>query len=227
MKKCMVVALALVAVGAVIVGVLRTGGGEPRATRPSRSDGVAVELPGGAERGRPGEEPGGGEAADGAEEPAEGAGEGDAGESDEPQTEEERREAEEERLVEAFDELTDAWLEPKETGVRMADVDRFVAAFRRVPKSRQDECVHRALNLVPDENVMLLAGILMDRLTDREIVETVYNDVLNRDEEVKKPILQEIFKDKGHPCWADTAWILDVTGELPKSGDSSAADPQE
>ena len=42
------------------------------------------------------------------------------------------------------------------------------------------------------------------------------NDILNRDEDVKKPILQEIFKDKSHPCWADTAWILDVTGELPK-----------
>ena len=36
-------------------------------------------------------------------------------------------------------------------------------------------------------------------------------------EDVKKPILQQIFKDKTHPCWADTAWILDVTGELPKA----------
>ena len=26
----------------------------------------------------------------------------------------------------------------------------------------------------------------------------------------------KIFKDKSHPCWADTAWILDVTGELQK-----------
>ena len=44
----------------------------------------------------------------------------------------------------------------------------------------------------------------------------MFNDVLNRDEEVKKLILPKIFKDKTHPCWADTAWILDVTGELPK-----------
>ena len=92
----------------------------------------------------------------------------------------------------------------------------FAKSFRKIPKERQDECIHRALNLIPDENVMLLAGILMDKTMDREIVETVYNDVLNRDEDVKKPILQQIFKDKTHPCWADTAWILDVTGELPK-----------
>ena len=61
---------------------------------------------------------------------------------------------------------------------------------------------------------MLLAGILMDKSQDVELVELVYNDVLNRDESVKKPILREIYKDRTHPCWADTAWILDVTGEL-------------
>ena len=134
-----------------------------------------------------------------------------------PQTEEEKREAEEEKLVEAFDDLTDKWQDPSAKGVTMADIDNFAQSFRKIPKARQDECIHRALNLIPDENVMLLAGVLMDKTMDKEIVETVFNDVLNRDEDVKKPILQEIFKDKDHPCWADTAWILDVTGELPKA----------
>ena len=136
--------------------------------------------------------------------------------SDEPQTEEEKREAEEENLVNAFDDLTDRWQDPSARGVTMADIDSFVKSFRRLPKARQDECIHRALNLIPDENVMLLAGVLMDKTMDREIVETVYNDILNRDEDVKKPVLREIFKDKTHPCWADTAWILDVTDELPR-----------
>ena len=143
--------------------------------------------------------------------------EDDSQSNDEPLTEEEKREAEEEKLVEAFDDLTDKWQEPSAKGVTMADIDNFAASFRKIPKARQDECIHRALNLIPDENVMLLAGVLMDKSMDKEIVETVYNDVLNRDEDVKKPILQQIFKDKTHPCWADTAWILDVTGELPKA----------
>ena len=138
-------------------------------------------------------------------------------ETSEPRTEEEKREAEEEKLVNAFDDPTDKWMEPASKGVTMTDVDAFAKAFRRIPKARRDECVHRALNLIPNENVMLLAGILMDKSMDKEIVETVYNDILNRDEDVKKPILQQIFKDKSHPCWADTAWILDVTGELPKA----------
>ena len=136
---------------------------------------------------------------------------------EEPQydTEEERLEAEAEVKVEAFDNLVDRWVEPAEKSVSMDEIGKFVAAFHQVPKDRQDECVHRALNLVPDENVMLLAGILLDKTLDKEIVETVFNDILNRDESVKKPILQQVFKDRTHPCWADTAWILDVTGELP------------
>ena len=69
--------------------------------------------------------------------------------------------------------------------------------------------------MIPDDNVMLLAGILFDKDQDKEILNLVYNDILNRNENVKKPILMEIFKDKEHPNWADTAWILDVTGELP------------
>ena len=136
---------------------------------------------------------------------------------EEPQTAAEKREAEEEKLVEAFDNLTDKWMKPSAKGVAMADIDNFAKSFRKIPKERRDECIHRALNLVPDENVMLLVGVLMDKSVDKEIIETVYNDILNRDEDVKKPILQEIFKDKSHPCWTDTAWILDVTGELPKA----------
>lgn len=131
-------------------------------------------------------------------------------------TPEEKIAAEEERLVEVFDGLTDKWMEPAKKGVSLSDIDQFAEKFRQVPLARKEECLHRALNLIPDENVMLLAGILMDKSMDKEYVELVYNDVLNRDEEVKKPILQEIFKDKTHSCWADTAWILDVTGELPK-----------
>ena len=81
-------------------------------------------------------------------------------------------------------------------GVTMDDIAEFSAHFRRVPKANREECLQRALNLVPDENIMLLAGILMDKSQDKEIVELVFNDVLNRGEEVKQPILRQIFKDK-------------------------------
>ena len=138
------------------------------------------------------------------------------GEKQEEKTPEELQEEEEEKKVEAFDSLTDKWMEREGGEVTMKDMDDFVAAFKSIPASRKDECLHRALNLVSDDHVLLLAGILFDKSIDKEYLELVFNDVLNRDEEVKKLILPKIFKDKTHPCWADTAWILDVTGELPK-----------
>ena len=141
----------------------------------------------------------------------------DAGEeSAEPKTAEELQEEEDEKNVDAFDSLTDKWMEKEGGEVTMKDMDDFVVAFKSVPDARKDECLHRALNLVSDDHVLLLAGILFDKSIDKEYLELVFNDVLNRDEEVKKLILPKIFKDKDHPCWADTAWILDVTGELPQ-----------
>ena len=115
----------------------------------------------------------------------------------------------------AFDAEVDRWMEPKKGGVTVKDVDAFRAAFGRVPKQARGACLQRALNLIPDENVLLLAGILLDKTQDREVLDAVFSDVLNRDESVKTEILKTIHKDKSHPCWADTAWILDVTGEKP------------
>lgn len=212
-KKVIWPALVIVAILTVAMVVL-IGGNEGRvasdATRLSDASRSTVAAP------RGGNLPSAREGDDGEDELAgEESGDADPEETEEPQTEEEKREAEEAKLVDAFDDLTDTWLEPTGKGVTMGDIEKFAKTFRQVPKARQDECVHRALNLIPDENVMILAGILMDKSMDREIIETVYGDILNRDENVKKPILQQIFKDKSHPCWADTAWILDVTGELP------------
>lgn len=132
---------------------------------------------------------------------------------EEPMTAEEKAEAEEEKRVDDFDNLTDKWQEPVTNGVTMADVDAFVKQFETVPKDRKEECLQRALNLIPDENVMLLVGVLLDKSQDKELVELVFNDILNRDEDVKQPILQQILKDKEHPCWKDAAWILDVQEE--------------
>lgn len=134
-------------------------------------------------------------------------------------TEEEKKAEEEEKRVDEFDATVDKWMEPSDDKpVTMADIDAFRDKFRKVPKARKEECVQRALNLIPDDNVMLLAGILFDKEQDKELLDLVFNDILNRDEDVKKPILKEIFKDKEHPNWPDTAWILDVTGELPAKG---------
>ena len=203
-----IIALLAAAVAIAVALLLLLGPGGVMSLGDDASDGEDVEI---VEEDSPegdaaeGEDSESGDV-DGGEQDGGDAADGDADEDEDT----------DEKLVNAFDALVDSWMEPRDAGVSLADSDAFVAAFRKLPEERREECLQRALNLVPDDNVMLLAGILMDKSIDQELVELVFNDVLNRDEEVKKPILQEIFKDKSHPCWADTAWILDVTDDLPK-----------
>ena len=140
-----------------------------------------------------------------------------AEEEPEPEMTEEEKQAErDEALVNAFDDLTDEWREPVDSDIPMAAVDKFRQQFNKIPVDRKEECLQRALNLLPDENIMLLAGILTDKEQPREYLELVFNDILNRDESVKKPLLELIYKDKEHPCWETTAWIFDATGETPE-----------
>ena len=93
------------------------------------------------------------------------------------------------------------------------DAASFAEKFKALPGGRKEECLQMALNLVPDENVMVLVGILMDKSQEREYVQLVFNDILNRPEDVKKPILEQILADGEHPCADDAAWIFEVTGE--------------
>lgn len=196
---------------------------EPAAgTIPENDEETAVESGDGEEnapRARKGRTGSGEEdetSSDGEEEPDDSA----SDDADDEEPEQNEPEDPEEKAVDEFDAATDSWMESKT--VTMDDVYKFAASFKKVPQSRKEECLQRALNLIPDDNVMLLAGILMDKSLPTEFLEAVFNDVLNRSEDVKKPILDLIYKDKSHHCWADVAWIKDVTGSG-EAGDGNAA----
>ncbi len=110
--------------------------------------------------------------------------------------------------VEAFDAFVEDWRDEREGGVTEEDIDAFKAAFARVHKENREEEIHVALNLLPDEHVMLLAGILLDTTEDPEILDLIMSDILNRSDEVKMPIIREVFKDKSHPSWETASFIL-------------------
>ena len=116
-------------------------------------------------------------------------------------------------IVEEFDNVTDKWTKPVDGDIPMKDIYAFAESFARVPKNRRLESLQRALNLIPDDNIMILAGLLMNKQLDEEAMTAVFNDVLNRSDDVKQPLLNEIYKDKTHPRWADVAWIFDATGQ--------------
>lgn len=116
-------------------------------------------------------------------------------------------------LVEEFDNATDKWTNPVDGEISTKEVYAFADAFSRVPAKYKRESLQRALNLIPDDNIMILAGLLMDKSQEKEYIMAVFQDVLNRSDEVKQPLLNEIYKDKTHPCWPEVAWIFDATGQ--------------
>ena len=125
-----------------------------------------------------------------------------------------QEESESFRLVRAFRRETDRWT--RERPVAVSDAENFARQFAAVPSERRMECLHRALNLIPDANVALLAGILFDKSQPREVLKATFNDIVNRSEEAKEPIVKAVYRDKTHPCCDDATWIYEVTGEKPE-----------
>ena len=110
--------------------------------------------------------------------------------------------------VEAFDAFVEDWREEREGGVTQDDIDAFKEAFSQVREANKEEEIHVALNLLPDEHIMLLVGILLDKSQDEDILGLIFADILNRSDEVKLPIIREVYKDREHPSWSDAQFIL-------------------
>jgi hypothetical protein len=90
----------------------------------------------------------------------------------------------------------------------------FKESFHKLDPADQMEGLQTALNLLPDEQFPLLYPILFDKKENRDVLDDIFSDALNRDEDLKVPIMKEIYKDREHPLFAEASRILDVTGEL-------------
>ena len=128
-----------------------------------------------------------------------------------------------EKAVEAWEKLVDELVDTKDapTLERMTSVKE---AFDRLDKNDQMDAIYTSLNLLPDEQFTALFGILYDKSENAEVLDAIFSDALNRDEDIKVPMMKELVLDKEHPMFFESARILDVTGELDKM--SGQGDPQ-
>ena len=115
-----------------------------------------------------------------------------------------------------------AWedfLEPyfEETGTnREITVDEMIRTkelFDSLNEEQRSDEIGHTMNLIPDESIGLLYGILFDPAEGAEITDTIFCDILNRDEDIKMPVLRQLLKMKGHPCSEDAQHILSVVGD--------------
>ena len=103
--------------------------------------------------------------------------------------------------------------QPKEPRVTLSDQLRIRDAFREMTEENRMEEVHHAMNLLPDESVAVIYGVLFDKTQPEDIMDVIFSDILNRDESIKILMMREIAKDPTHPMYAEAARIWDVTSD--------------
>lgn len=94
--------------------------------------------------------------------------------------------------------------------VTLADQMRVRDAFRELSDDDKESEVHHAMNLLPDESVAVMYGVLFDKTQSEEIMDVIFSDILNRDEVIKNPMMRVIREDKDHPMYPEADRILEV-----------------
>ncbi|MCL1856953.1 MAG: hypothetical protein FWF84_04865, partial [Kiritimatiellaeota bacterium] len=92
-----------------------------------------------------------------------------------------------------------------------ADRRRARELFNAMTEEHRLEEVQHAMNLLPDETVSIMYEILFDKEQDEDIIDIIFSDLLNRDEEIKNPVIEEIVKDPEHPMFEEASRILEIT----------------
>lgn len=84
----------------------------------------------------------------------------------------------------------------KPTTKQVAD---FKAAFDKLSDEVKLENIPHAQNLFTDASIEYLTMILFDTKEPKDVLSSIYYDLLNRPEELKMPIIRKLAADKSHP----------------------------
>jgi len=98
----------------------------------------------------------------------------------------------------------------KDTPVTTEEQAEIRELFNALTPEAKLENINHAVNLLPDETVAVINGILFDTTQPGEVIAVIFHDLLNRDESIKNPMMEEIVKNKAHPMYVESARILDI-----------------
>ena len=91
------------------------------------------------------------------------------------------------------------------TAKQVAD---FKAAFDKLSDEVKLENIPHAQNLFTDASIDYLTVILFDTKEPKDVLSSIYYDLLNRPEELKMPIIRKLAADKSHPLSEDAFDLL-------------------
>ena len=99
----------------------------------------------------------------------------------------------------------------------------LISSMRGLPPEAQEEFVAHAVNLCEDEQFADMEKVYFDPGTAKEASETIFNDALNRPDEIKLPMLAKTLRNPAHPMAAESKEILEMyldlePGTVPPNG---------
>ena len=87
-------------------------------------------------------------------------------------------------------------------------VRRLLQGFDRLPPEAQTEYIAHALNLCEDEDFGSVEGIYLQSGTPTEVSEQIFDDALNRPDELKLPLMARTMTTPNHPMQEQAREIL-------------------
>ena len=102
---------------------------------------------------------------------------------------------------EEWERIFDGLVKLQNEGKRPAakQVADFKAAFDKLSDEVKLENIPHAQNLFSDASIEYLTVILFDTKEPKDVLSSIYYDLLNRPEELKMPIIRKLAADKSHP----------------------------
>jgi hypothetical protein len=100
-------------------------------------------------------------------------------------------------------------------------LDRLLGNLPRLPVEAQEEFISHALNLCEDEDYGKVEAVYFAAGTPPEVSEEIFNDLLNRPDEIKLPALAKTLRNPAHPMAGEAREILEMYLDL----DEGAAPP--
>ncbi len=119
-------------------------------------------------------------------------------------------ETEEDAAVAAWETLVEDFAASSDHAVTKESSAKVNKALKRLPRERRRESAQSLLNLVSDGDFGVMRDVLFDSAQPIEVIDAVFNDLLNRPDEVKIPLLEEIARDEAHANCVEARRILDV-----------------
>ena len=89
-------------------------------------------------------------------------------------------------------------------------VRQLFAIFPELPEDGQTEVAEHLANLTPNENYQHMVQLLENTNLSMPVLDVVFNDLLNRPDAIKLPLLLDIARDPNHPEATDAKDMLEL-----------------